>query len=95
MKSQISGLFRTFQDQWEPWLYCLRPDRNFKFHLCPESCITYLYICMVIVVMTIQRYNLASHNSLQNIGNNVTFLYISPQPHFNLEPDYRQKASEI
>jgi len=37
--------------------------------------------------MKTQCYNLASHNSLllqrsQNIGNGVTFLYISPQPPF-------------
>jgi len=40
-------------------LHCLRPDINFKFHLCPESRIVYLYICVVIVAMTTQRYNLA------------------------------------
>ena len=68
-------------------LHCLHPDRNFKFHLCPESHIAYLYTCsncVVIVAMT-THYNLASRNSLllwrsQNIGNGVTFLYISPQP---------------
>jgi len=30
-------------------LHCLHPDRNFKFHLCPESQIVYLYIFVVIV----------------------------------------------
>jgi len=40
---------------------------------------------VVIVVMITQHYNLASRNSMllrqsQNIGNGVTFLYISPQP---------------
>ena len=67
-------------------LHCLRPDRNFRFHLCLENRIAYLYICTVIVAMTTQRYNLASRNCLmllrrsQNIGNGVTFFYISPQP---------------
>jgi len=68
-------------------LHYLRPDRKFKFHLCLESHIVYLYICsncMVIVAVTTQRYNLASCNSLllrwsQNIGNGVIFLYISPR----------------
>jgi len=46
-------------------LDCLCPDRNFKFHLCPERHIAYLYISVVIVAMTTQRYyNLASRNSL-------------------------------
>jgi len=45
-------------------LHCLRPDRNFKFHFCQESRIVYLYICVVIVTMTSQSYNLTSRNSL-------------------------------
>jgi len=45
-------------------LHCLSPDRNFKFHLYMESRIAYLYICVIIVAMTTQRYNLASRNSL-------------------------------
>ena len=28
MKSQISGLFRTFQDQWEPWFLCGKSTWN-------------------------------------------------------------------
>ena len=80
--------------------HCLRPDRNFKFHLCPESRIAYLYICVVIVTMTTQHYNLASHKSLllwrsQNIRNCVTFLYISSQPPlWSWTWLYRQKANE-
>jgi len=44
-------------------------------------------MCVVIVAMTIQRYNLASRNSLllrrsQNIGNGVTFLHITRKPQY-------------
>jgi len=34
-------------------LHRLRPDRNFKFHLCPESHIAYLYICVVLHFCTL------------------------------------------
>ena len=63
-------------------LHCLHPDRNFKFHLCLEIRIAYLYICVVIVAMTTQRYNLASRNSLPKHQKWCSFLYISPQPPF-------------
>jgi len=55
-------------------LHSLHPDRKFQFNFCPESQTAYLYICVVIVAMTTQRYNLASRKSLllrrsHNTGN--------------------------
>ena len=89
-------LYRVGKEMdWEgEGLHCIRPDRNFRFHLCPESRIAYLYICVVIVTMKNQRYNLASHNSLRCDEGKASsetvlhFLYILLNPHFDLETDY-------
>jgi len=86
-KRQLEGALRVHISAHQVSLHCLRPHRNFKFHLCPESRIAYLYICMVIVGMTTQRYTSSRVTACccewrsQNIGNGVrpTFLYISPQ----------------
>jgi len=50
-------------------------------------------MCVDILAMTTQCYNLASHNSVllrqsQNIGNGVTFLHITCKPIINLEFEY-------
>jgi len=74
-------------------LHCLRPDRNFKFHLCPETRIAYLYIFVVIVAMTTQVIT-SPHvtacccdeaKTLEMVLHFCTFLL---NPHFDLEPHY-------
>ena len=57
-------------------LHCLRPDRE-------PYCVFIGYICsncVVIVAMTTQRRNSLLLRRSHNIGDGVTFLYISPQP---------------
>jgi len=67
---------------------CLRPDRNFKFHLCPESRIAWLLSLWQHDVITSPRITACCCDEAKTLETVLHFCTFLLSPHFDLEPHY-------